>query len=507
MTDDQAPNTTTNAGAPAGSDEYSLTAGPAGPNLLQDAYLIEKLAHFVRERVPDRVYHVKGGGAFGYFEVTDDVTAFTKAAFLSQRGKRTPLLARISSVAGEEGYPDSDRDVRGFAVKFYTEEGNYDMVGNNTPVFFVRDPMKFPDFIHSQERMPDSGLRSNNMQWDFWSLSPESAHQVTILMSDRGTPRSWRHMHGFSSDTYMWENAGGEKFWVKYHFKTEQGIENMTDAEARAMRAEDLDCHRRDLREAIDRGDPPAWRVEVQLMPLADAAGYRFNPFDVTKVWPHADYPTIPVGRMVLDRNPENFFAQIVQAGFDVANMVPGIGPSPDRMVLGRMFAYGDSQRYRNGTNHAQLPVNQPVAEVHNYNKDGPMRYRHNGGQPVYAPNSYGGPKADGERYRDPSWFVESAEIMRTAYEAHAEDNDFIQPGTLYREVMTPTDRDHLASNIVWHLSQGVERFIQERAVNDYWANVDLDLGARIARELGMSVPPIIAQGKGAEHDDLHRAR
>jgi catalase len=486
---DQPLNTTTDAGAPAASDEYSLTAGPAGPNLLQDAYLIEKLAHFVRERVPDRVYHVKGGGAFGYFEVTADVTQWTKAAFLSQVGKRTPMLVRFSSVAGEEGYPDSDRDVRGFALKFYTEEGNYDMVGNNTPVFFVRDPMKFPDFIHSQERMPDSGLRSNNMQWDFWSLSPESAHQVTILMSDRGTPRTWRNMNGYSSDTYMWENAGGEKFWVKYHFKTEQGIENMTRDEARAMQAEDLDCHRRDLREAIARNDHPSWRLEMQIMPYEDAHSYSYNPFDVTKVWPHKDYPVIPVGRMVLDRNPQNFFAEIVQASFDVANFVPGIGPSPDRMVLGRMFAYGDSSRYRTGPNYEQLPVNRPIGEVHNYNKDGPMRFRHNGNQPVYAPNSYGGPRADSQRYHDPGWFVEGAEMMRTAYEAHKEDNDFIQPGTLYREVMTPTDRDHLASNIVWHLSQGVERFIQERAVNDYWAKVDRDLGTRIAHDLGLATP------------------
>jgi catalase len=482
----QPPVTKTDAGCPVASDEFSLTVGAKGPVLLQDTYLIEKLAHFVRERVPDRVYHVKGGGAFGYFEATSDVTEWTKAAFLSQPGKRTPVLIRFSSVAGEEGYPDSDRDVRGWALRFYTEEGNYDLVGNNTPVFFVRDPMKFPDFIHSQERMPDSGLRSNNMQWDFWSLSPESAHQVTILMSDRGTPRTWRHMHGFSSDTYMWENAAGKKFWVKYHFKTEQGIENFTDAEAKAMRAEDLDCHRRDLRDAIAREDHPSWRLEMQIMPYDDAADYRFNPFDVTKVWPHEDYPPITVGRLVLDRNPENFFAQIVQAGFDVANFVPGIGPSPDLMVLGRMFAYADSSRYRTGPNYEQLPINQPLDEVHNYNKDGPMRFRHNGNQPVYAPNSYGGPKADPQRYRDPNWFVEGAEIMRTAYEAHRDDDDFVQPGTLYREVMTQTDRDHLVGNIVAHMSQGVEQFIQERAVNDYWMKVDPDLGRRVAQGLGL---------------------
>ncbi|HTJ39165.1 MAG TPA: catalase [Dactylosporangium sp.] len=484
---DQRPITTTDAGAPVASDEHSLTVGAGGPNLLQDTYLLEKLAHFVRERVPDRVYHVKGGGAFGYFEVTQDVTPWTKAAFLSKVGKRTPVLARLSSVAGEEGYPDTDRDVRGFAVKFYTEEGNYDMVGNNTPVFFVRDPMKFPDFIHSQERMPDSGLRSNNAQWDFWTLSPESAHQVTVLMSDRGTPRTWRHMNGYSSDTYMWQNAAGERFWVKYHFKTEQGIQNMTDAEAKAMRAEDLDFHRRDLRDAILRREHPAWRVEMQIMPVADAAGYRFNPFDITKVWPHRDYPTIPIGRMVLNRNPENFFAEIVQAAFDVANMVPGIGPSPDRMVLGRMFAYGDSNRYRTGPNYAQLPVNRPLNEAHNYNKDGPMRYHHNGNQAVYAPNSYGGPAGDPRRFADPSWTVEGAEIMRAAYEAHPEDDDFIQPGRLYRDVMTPADRDHLVTNIAAHLGTDVERFIQERAVRDYWAKVDPDLGARVAEQIGLA--------------------
>ena len=484
------PITTTNAGAPAASDEFALTVGAAGPVLMHDAYLIEKLAQFVRERVPNRVYHVKGAGAFGYFEVTADVTQWTKAAFLNKVGKRTPLFLRFSIVAAEEGYPDTDRDVRGFAVKFYTEEGNYDIVGNNTPVFFVRDPMKFPDFIHSQERQPDTGLRSNNMQWDFWTLSPESAHQVTILMSDRGTPRTNRHLDGFSSSTYMWVNAAGERFWVKYHFKTEQGVENFTDAESRAMRVEDLDYQRRDLWDAIARKDYPAWRVEMQIMPFEDAAGYRFNPFDITKVWPHKDYPTIPIGRMVLDRNPANFFAEVEQVAFEVSNFVPGIGPSPDRMVLARMFAYGDSARYRTGPNYLQLPINRPLNEAHNYNKDGPMRFHHSGAQPVYAPNSYGGPKADGKRYPEPRWFVDATEIMRTAYVAHKDDNDFVQPGALYRDVMSPTDRDHLVDNIVWHMSQGVERFIQERAVKSYWSPIDPDLGARVAKGLGLTVTP-----------------
>jgi catalase len=402
-------------------------------------------------------------------------------------------------VAAEEGAADTDRDVRGFAVKLYTEEGNYDIVGNNTPVFFIRDPMKFPDFIHSQERMPDTGLRSNNMQWDFWTLSPESAHQVTMLMSDRGTPRTWRHMHGYASSTYLWENAAGKKFWVKYHFKTEQGIQNMTDAESRAMRAEDLDCHRRDLWEAIARKDYPSWRLDMQIMPFEDAADYRFNPFDLTKVWSQKDYPSIPVGRMVLDRNPENFFAEVTQVSFEVSNMVPGIGPSPDRMVLGRMFAYGDSARYRIGPNYQQLPVNRPVSEVHSYNKDGPMAYHHNGSQPVYAPNSYGGPKADPQRFDQPGWLVEAGEIGRTPYEAHKDDDDFVQARTLYREVMTPTDQDHLVGNIAWHLNQGVERFIQERAVNDYWSKVDHNLGIRVAQELGLAVPAKAEDTRAAE--------
>src|SRR5258707_4867133 len=394
------PNTTTDAGAPVASDEHALTAGPGGPVLLQDAYLNEKLAHFVRERIPDRVYHVKGGGAFGYFEVTADVKEWTKAAFLNKVGKRTPLFLRISIVAADEGYPDTDRDVRGFAIKFYTEEGNYDIVGNNTPVFFVRDPMKFPDFIHSQLRLPDTGIRSNNMQWDFWTLSPESAHQVTYLMGDRGTPRTWRNMNGYASSTYMGEKPGGKKFLVKYHFKSEQGVQNFTDAEARAMFAKDLDYHRRDLWDAIARKDYPAWRLEMQIMPYEDAANYRFNPFDLTKVWPHADYPPITVGRFVLDRNPANYFAEIEQAAFNPSNLVPGTGLSPDKMLQARMFSYADTHRYRIGTNYQQPPVNRPVAEVHSYSKHGTMRYQHSGNQPVYAPNSYGRPPARPPPYR-----------------------------------------------------------------------------------------------------------
>jgi catalase len=489
------PLTTTDAGIPAPSDEYSLSVGPGGPLLLQDHYLIQKMAQFNRERVPERVVHAKGSGAFGYFEVTNDVTQWTRAAFLNKVGKQTPLLTRFSTVAGEQGSADTVRDPRGFAVKFYTEEGNYDLVGNNTPIFFVRDPSKFQDFIHSQKRMPGDDMRSNNAQWDFWSLSPEAIHQVTFLMSDRGTPRTYRHMHGYGSHTFMWINAQGERFWVKYHFRTDQGVENFTDADAKAMTAQDPDYHRRDLREAIEKKDFPSWSLNVQIMPFADAESYRFNPFDLTKVWPQGDYPLIPVGRMVLNRNPANFFTEIEQSSFEPANMVPGIGPSPDKMLLGRLFSYPDAHRYRIGTNYLQLPVNQPHNEVHSYNKDGSMRSIHSGEQPVYAPNSYGGPKADSQQYSDASWSA-SGELVRSAYVPHKEDNDFVQPGNLYRNTLSPTDRDHLVNNIVAHMSLRVELPIQQRAVK-LWYQVDKDLGTRVAQGLGIVIDPQLATVSG----------
>ena len=479
------PVTTTDAGIPAASDDWSLTVGPDGPILLQDHYTIQKMQAFNRERVPERVVHAKGGGAFGYFEVTTDVRRWTKATFLNAVGKRTPVLARFSTVAGEQGSADTVRDPRGFALKFYTEDGIYDLVGNNTPVFFIRDTIKFSDFIHSQKRMGADGLRSNNAQWDFWSLRPESYHQVIILMSDRGTPRTWRHMNGYGSHTFMWVNAEGERYWVKYHFKTEQGVENFTAAEAQAIAGQDPDYHRRDLFESIQRGEYPAWRLGMQIMPFEDAAAYRFNPFDLTKVWPHADYPPTTIGRLVLNRNPENFFAEIEQAAFEPSNMVQGIGPSPDKMLLGRLFSYHDTHLYRIGTNYQQLPVNRPISPVHSYNQDGSMRYAHRDDQPVYAPNSYGGPRADGGRYPDATWLVDGGEMLRTAYTLRKDDDDFGQAGALYRNVMTPTDRDHLVSNMIGSF-QGVEPFIQERAIN-LWRKVDPDLGARLAQGLGLS--------------------
>jgi catalase len=481
---EQLPPTTTESGIPATSDEHSLTIGPNGPIALHDHYLVQKMQHFNRERVPERVVHAKGTGAHGFFEVTADVSQFTKAKVF-QRGARTPMFARLSTVAGEHGFPDTVRDPRGFALKFYTEEGNFDLVGNNTPVFFVRDPSKFSDFIHSQKRLPDTGMRSNEMQWDFWTLSPESAHQVTILMSDRGTPRSLRCMHGFSSHTYSWINEAGERFWVKYHFVTEQGIENFTDEEATQMTAEDGDFHRRDLREAIDKGDAPVWRLEVQLMPFDDAADYRFNPFDLTKVWPHGDYPPIEVGRMVLDRNPDNFFAEVEQSAFSPANLVPGTGLSPDKMLMGRVFSYHDTHLHRIGANYEQLAINRPHSPVNSYNFDGPMAIENKGAQPVYAPNSFGGPKAT-EDGAELFWSVEAAELGRYAYDKHADDDDFGQPGALYRDVMSQADRDSLAANIVGHAGDPDVSTAMRARVVAYWTSVDAELGASVAKGLGL---------------------
>lgn len=471
--------TTNNVGIPVASDDDSLTLGTNGPILLQDHYLIEKNAQFNRERVPERVVHAKGGGAFGFLEVTEDVSQFTKAA-LFQPGVRTDSVVRFSTVAGEHGSPDTWRDPRGFAVKFYTSQGNYDIVGNNTPVFFIRDPIKFPDFIRSQKRRADNHLRDNNMQWDFWTLRPESAHQVTWLMGDRGIPSSWRHMNGYGSHTYLWQNAGGEKFWVKYHFKTDQGIGYLTQADADRIAGEDADYHIRDLFTTIQAGHHPSWTLHVQVMPHDDAADYRFNPFDLTKVWPQGDYPLIKVGRWVLNRNPENYFAQIEQASFEPSNLVPGIGPSPDKMLLGRLFSYPDAHRYRIGTNYTQLPVNQATSPVNSYAKDGAMRYQ-NPSDPVYAPNTYGGPHADAALAGETaSAHGATGEVLRSAYTPHAEDDDFGQPGALVRKVMDDGQRERLAGNVAGHLRNGVTRPVLERAI-EYWRNVDWETGDKIA--------------------------
>lgn len=479
MSDDKRKPTTTEAGIPVESDEHSLTVGPNGPIVLHDHYLIEQMAHFNRERIPERQPHAKGSGAFGRFEVTEDVSRYTKAAVF-QPGTKTEVVMRFSTVAGERGSPDTWRDPRGFSIKFYTSEGNYDMVGNNTPVFFIRDPMKFQHFIRSQKRRADNNLRDNDMQWDFWSLSPESAHQVTWLMGDRGIPKTWRHMNGYSSHTYMWTNADGEKFWVKYHFKTDQGVECLTQEDADRLAGEDGDYHMRDLYTSIARGDHPSWTLHMQVMPFKDAETYRFNPFDLTKVWPHDDYPLIKVGKLTLDTNPTDNHAQIEQAAFEPNNLVPGIGISPDKMLLGRVFAYADAHRHRLGVNYKQIPVNAPKSPVNSYSKDGAMQMN-NVSDPVYAPNSKGGPQADGERYPTDSTWEADGDMVRAAYTLRQDDDDFGQANALVNEVMDQPARDRLVNNVVGHLSDGVTEPVLERAL-EYWRNIDAEVGERIAR-------------------------
>ena len=492
--DNQSVGSTMSTGAPAPSDRHSLTIGPDGPILLHDVHFLEQMAHFNREKVPERQPHAKGSGAFGVFETTEDLSAYTRSA-LFQKGATTEMLARFSTVAGEQGSPDTWRDVRGFSLKFYTEEGNYDLVGNNTPIFFVRDPMKFPHFIRSQKRLPDSGLRDNHMQWDFWTNNPESAHQVTYLMGERGLPRTWRHMNGYGSHTYMWINAGGEKFWVKYHFHTDQGMAFFSNEEAAAMAGSDADYHRRDLFEAIKRGDHPSWTLSVQIMPYEQAKTYRINPFDLTKTWPHADWPLHRVGTMTLHRNPENFFAQIEQAAFSPGNTVPGIGLSPDKMLLGRAFAYNDAQRHRIGSNFHQLPVNRPKCPVNTYMFDGHMTYEHSGSLPIYAPNSEGrswadetGPMADG-------WEADG-EMVRSAYTLRTDDDDFSQPGTLVRDVFNDDQRMKLVDQVAGSLLGGVHGEVLQRAFQ-YWKNIDAGVGERIETKVLAGSAPKPAEGMG----------
>ena len=474
---------TTSFGQPVPDNQNSLSAGPRGPLLLQDFHLIEKLAHFNRERIPERVVHAKGAGAYGSFRVTRDVTGWTKAAFLSSVGKETPVFLRFSTVGGEKGSADAERDPRGFAVKFYTEEGNYDLVGNNTPVFFLRDPLKFPDFIHTQKRSPATNLKDPTAMWDFFSLSPETMHQLTILFSDRGTPRSYRHMDGFSSHTFSWINAANERFWVKYHFKTRQGIQNFTAEQAVRMAGIDPDHATRDLFAAIQDGDFPAWTVSVQIMPELEAETYRINPFDLTKVWPHADYPLVEIGELVLNRNPENYFAEVEQAAFSPASVVPGISFSPDKMLQGRLFAYADAHRYRLGGNYAQIPVNKPQGcPVHNYQRDGAMRVDGNGGgRPNYEPNSFGGPTQTGVASEPPLRIRGDA-----AHYDHREGNDdYAQAGALFRLIGAEA-QDRLMDNIAGSLGKA-PLFIQQRQLKHFLA-ADPAYGEGVAKRLGLTV-------------------
>ncbi len=478
---------TTNFGAPIDDDQNSMTAGSAGPVLMQDVHLLEKLAHFDRERIPERVVHAKGAGGYGYFEVTHDVTQYTRAGFLGEVGKRIEVFVRFSTVGGEKGSADAERDPRGFAVKFYTEEGNYDMVGNNTPVFFIRDPLKFPDFIHTQKRHPATNCKDPNMFWDFLSLTPESVHQVTILFSDRGTPRTYRHMNGYGSHTFKWYNDKGDYFWVQYHFKTEQGIQNFTQKEAELMKGRNPDHATHDLYEAIERGEYPFWKLEVQIMTPEQAENYRFDPFDITKVWPHADFPPITVGRMVLNRNPVNYFTEVEQSAFSPGNFVPGIAASPDKMLQGRLFSYHDTHRHRLGPNYHLLPVNSAkAADVNNYQRDGPMRFDDNGkGSPNYYPNSFGGPGPEPE-VAEPAFEV-SGQAARREY-THPND-DFVQAGDLYRNVMTDTDRENLINNIVSHLGKAIKRIQMRQTALFYKA--DPEYGRRVARGLKLDVKEV----------------
>jgi catalase len=472
---------TTASGIPVADNQNSITAGPRGPLLVQDFHLFEKLAHFHRERIPERVVHAKGAGAFGTFTVTHDITKYTKAKLFSKLGKKTDVLARFSTVAGERGSADTVRDVRGFALKFYTEEGNWDMTGNNTPVFFVRDPLKFSDFIHTQKREPQTNLRNQTMWWDFWSLCPESLHQVTILFSDRGTPKGFAHMNGYGSHTYSFINAKDERFWVKFHFKTQQGIKNFSAEEAARLTAEDPDWATRDLFERIERGDFPKWSFKIQIMPEEEAESYHWNPFDLTKVWPHADYPLIDVGVLELNKNPSNYFADIEQAAFAPSDVVPGISFSPDKMLQARIFSYADAHRYRLGVNYQLLPVNRPRnVAVHNYQRDGFMRFDGNAGTAInYEPNSFGGP-TENPAFREPPLKI-SGDADR--YNQPRVDDDFIQPGNLFR-LMSKEEQARLIENIVGSLKH-VPEFIQKRMV-EHFHKADSNYGKGVQKGLGM---------------------
>ncbi len=475
---------TTDAGAPISDNQNSLTMGERGPLLIQDFQLIEKLARQNRERIPERPVHAKGSGAFGVLKITHDISKYTKAHFL-QKGRKTDMLIRFSTVAGERGAADAERDVRGFAMKFYTEEGNFDLVGNNTPIFFVRDPYKFPDFIHTQKRDPKTNMRSPTAMWDFWSLSPESIHQVTILFSDRGLPSSYRHMHGFGSHTYSFINDHNERVWVKFHFKTEQGIQNLTNEQGAEVIGNDRESHQRDLFEAIERKDYPRWKFYVQIMTQEQAKKTAYNPFDLTKVWPHRDFPMIEVGYFELNRNPENYFAQIEQAAFEPSNMVPGISWSPDKMLQSRIFAYADVHRYRIGTNYEQLPVNKARVEVHNYNLDGAMRSdvpEYHGA--YYEPNSFDGPVQQ-EAFKDPPLAFDNPTMDR--FNHRIGNDDYSQCRALF-ELMSPDQRRQLMDNIAEHMRGGkVPVEIVNRQV-DVLLKVHPDYGLGVAERMGLKI-------------------
>ena len=470
---------TTAFGAPVVDNQNIQTAGPRGPALLQDVWFLEKLAHFDREVIPERRMHAKGSGAHGTFTVTHDITRYTRAKIFGEVGKKTPMFARFSTVAGERGAADAERDIRGFALKFYTEEGNWDLVGNNTPVFFMRDPLKFPDLNHAIKRDPRTGLRSANSNWDFWTSLPEALHQVTVVMSDRGLPRSFRHMHGFGSHTFSFLNAQNERFWVKFTFKTQQGIQNLTDAEAETLVGKDRESSHRDLYESIENKDFPRWTLYVQIMPEKEAGTYHLNPFDLSKVWPHGDYPLIEVGVLELNRNADNHFAEVEQAAFNPANVVPGISFSPDKMLQGRLFSYGDAQRYRLGVNHSHIPVNAPKCPFHSYHRDGQMRVDGNqGGTLGYEPNSEQ-EWAEQPDFREPPLSIEGA----ADHWNHRVDEDYYsQPRALFR-LMTPAQQQVLFENTARAIS-GASEQVKQRHIGNCTL-CDPEYGAGVAEAIG----------------------
>jgi catalase len=474
---------TTANGVPVRDNQNSLTAGVRGPIVFEDFHLFEKLAHFNRERIPERVVHAKGSGAFGELTVTHDITRYTHAALFSKVGKKTPLFIRFSTVGGEAGSADTERDPRGFSIKFYTEQGNWDLVGNNTPVFFIRDPSKFPDFVHTQKRHPQTHTKNATMQWDFWSLHPESLHEVTILFSDRGIPDGYRFMDGFGSHTFSMVNAKGELFFVKYHFKTKQGIRNLSPARAAALAGSDPDHSQRDLFEAIERKDFPRWSMEIQVMPEADAVKYKENPFDVTRVWSHKDYPRMMVGELVLNRNPQDYFADVEQAAFAPSSVVPGLGFSPDRMLQGRLFSYADAHRYRLGVNYHQVPVNKPLSAVHHYHRDGGLRTDGNGGGGQnYHPNSF-----DDVAELNEGTVSAYAHVGPVSRHDHRSEADYYsQAGGLYR-LMKPDQQELLVSNIVGAM-KSVPAFIQKRQI-EHFKKADADYGTRIEKGLAKVTP------------------
>ena len=482
MTDKKKKVLTTSAGNPIADNQNTITAGPRGPVLIQDYQLIEKLAHQNRERIPERVVHAKGWGAFGTFTVSHDISKYTKASIFSEIGKKTDMLARFSTVAGEMGAADAERDVRGFALKFYTDEGNWDMVGNNTPVFFIRDPLKFPDFIHTQKRHPKTNLRSSTAAWDFWSLSPESLHQVTILMSDRGIPTAPMNMNGYGSHTYSFINANNERFWVKFHFKTQQGHKHYTNNEAAEVIGRTRESYQEKIYGTIKQGEFPKWTLYVQIMPEEEAEKTPYNPFDLTKVWPHGDYPLIEVGEMELNRNPDNYFTDIEQAAFSPSNVVPGISWSPDKMLQARIFSYADAHRYRLGTHYESLPVNRPKSGVAHYHKDGHMRFFDNfkdNPDAYYEPNSFRGPKED-PKYAEPPLKI-SGDADR--YDHREGNDDYGQPRALFN-LFDDAQKSRLFSNIAESMA-GVPKEIIERQL-EHFRKVDPAYAEGVKKALGM---------------------